>query len=150
MKDILEVDLSIGHTLFMRSAKAWETHSQNYYAAESMVTEVGRILFNKTLDFTWCHLTLTAQQLKDSLPFLTAHDLVITAQIILSYKDIIHTKVVDWLAWEDPFILNKKSEEYKKEKEQDIEETKKRLNYVLPIIELLFKEYKNSAFIKRT
>jgi hypothetical protein len=129
-------------TLFLRSEKAWSTHPKNYYAAESMVTEAGRILFDKVLDFTWCHLSLTAEQLSNVLPNLTARDLVITSQLIFSLKETIRTKSVDWLSWEDPFIFGKDQQEYKLERENDPAELEKRMNYVLPEIKYLFEEYR--------
>ncbi|MFH1561664.1 MAG: hypothetical protein ABID04_03760 [Patescibacteria group bacterium] len=130
-------------TLYLRSPKAWATHPKNYYAAESMVTEVGRILFGKVLDFTWCHLTLTSQQLKQVLPSLTAHDLVIISQLVLSLKDKLVTKEVDWLSWEDPFIFNKDPRQFKTERENDPKELEKRMNYVLPEINYLFETHRS-------
>ncbi len=129
-------------TLFLRSEKAWSTHPKNYHAAESMVTEAGRILFDKVLDFTWCHLSLTAEQLSKVLPSLTARDLVITSQLVFSLKEIIKTKSVDWLSWEDPFIFGKDPKQYKLERENDPAELEKRMGYVLPEIKYLFEEYR--------
>ncbi len=37
--------------LFQRSARAWLTHPQTYYAVESMATRVGEILLGRSLDF---------------------------------------------------------------------------------------------------
>lgn len=128
-------------TLFIRSEQAWSTHPRNYRAAESMVTEVGRILFNKVLDFTWCHLSLTAGQLNSALPSLTARDLVITSQLVLSLIDIIETKSVDWLSWEDPFIFDKDPLVFKMERENDSAELEKRMGYVIPEIKYLFAQF---------
>jgi hypothetical protein len=128
-------------TLFLRSQKAWSTHPKNYHAAESMVTEAGRILFGKILDFTWCHLSLLTKQLSKVLPSLTARDLVITSQLVFSLKENIRTKSVDWLSWEDPFIFGKDSQKYKLERENDPAELEKRMGYVLPEIKYLFEEY---------
>jgi hypothetical protein len=44
---------------------------------------------------------------------------------------------VDWLAWEDPFILQRDAAELKREREQSLDETNKRLKYVLPMLETL-------------
>jgi hypothetical protein len=142
-KDSFLSDMNQGSTptLFMRSETAWATHPTNYRAAESMVTEVGKVLFDKTLDFTWCHLTLTASQLSNILPSITARDLVIIAQIVFLLKDVIKTKSVDWLSWEDPFIFGKDSNQYKAERESDPAELEKRMFYVLPEIKYLFEEY---------
>jgi hypothetical protein len=129
-------------TLFLRSKKAWTTHPQNYYAAEAMVSRAGEIMFGRFLDFTWCHLALSAGRLKELLPKLTAKDLVITSQLIFELKDVVNTKEVDWLSWEDPFVLGKDAAEFKTERENDPKETEKRLNYVMPEISYLFEEYR--------
>ena len=147
LNDLKNVASENSPTLFLRSSKAWSTHPTNYYAAESMVTEAGKILFSKTLDFTYCHFSLTAEQLKQALPYLTAHDLVVTSQLIFYFKDQIKTKEVDWLAWEDPFIFGKDPRQYKLERENTPAELEKRMNYVLPEIKYLFEEYGKSKSI---
>jgi hypothetical protein len=129
-------------TLFLRSPKAWATHPKNYHMVESMVTEAGRILFGKTLDFTWCHLALTAKQLGDAIPSLNAHDLVVLSQLAFYFRDRTSTKEVDWLSWEDPFVFDKDPQQYKIEKESDPMELEKRMNYALPEIKYLFEEYR--------
>jgi len=129
-------------TVFTRSKKAWVTHPKNYYAAESMVTEVGKVLFDSPLDYTWCQLSLTAGLLSELMPKLVAHDLVVTSQLIFPLRNIIKTKEVDWLSWEDPFIFGKDPKQYKLEKENDPAETEKRMKYVLLEINFLFEEYK--------
>jgi hypothetical protein len=142
LDDVNKIQKGDNPVLFHRSAKAWTTHPQNYHAAEAMVTEVGKVLFGKVLDFTWCHLVITAGQLKESLPYLTAHDLVIQAQLVLNLKDIIKTQDVDWLSWEDPFIFEKDAAQFKAEREKDPAEIEKRMNYTLPEIRYLFEEYR--------
>lgn len=128
-------------TLFTRSALAWSTHPQTYYAAESMVSRVGEVLFGKSLDFAWCHITLSSAQLKQILPKLSAHDLVIFAQLVYQLKDILQAKDIDWLSWEDPFIFGKDPKDFKLECEQDSADIQKRFNYVLPMINYLFEQY---------
>jgi hypothetical protein len=59
------------------------------------------------------------------------------AEFTLAGKDVIKTKDVDWLAWEDPFIFDRDPQQLKVEKEKSVEETQKRLNYVIPILQLL-------------
>lgn len=129
-------------TLFARSEKAWSTHPTNYHAAESMITEVGKVLFGKTLDFAWCHFSLTANQLSNVLPSLTTKDFVMASQLVFSLKDKLHLKEVDWLSWEDPFIFGKDPHQYKLERENDPAELEKRMSYVLPEIKYLFEEYR--------
>ena len=139
-----DININSGNTpiLFMRSDKAWSTHPANYRAAELMVTEAGRILFGKTLDFTWCHLSLTAEQLSNILPSLTARDLVVTSQIIFSLRDELNIKEVDWLSWEDPFIFAKDPQQLKLERENDPAELERRMSYVLSEIKYLFEEFR--------
>lgn len=128
--------------LFIRSKKAWATHPRNYQAVESMVTEVGKVLFGKSLDFAWCHLAISVKQLKPILPELTAHDLVICAQLIMNLKNI-RTKPVDWLSWEDPFIFEKDPKTFKLERERDPKEFEKRMSYVLPEVSYLLSRFQS-------
>jgi hypothetical protein len=123
--------------LFQRSRAAWDTHPQNYREIEHIATRVGEMLFNKTLDFTWCHLAIQAQQLKEILPQVKRHDLVILAEIVLILKNKIQTKDVDWLAWEKPFVFSRDPDQLRKEGENSLQETRRRLKYVLPITQLL-------------
>lgn len=129
-------------TLFVRSPKAWATHPKNYYAVESMLNVAGKILFDRNLDYAWCHLVLTAGQLKLVLPKLTPHSPAFFTQLLLPLRNTVQTKKVDWLSWEDPYIFNKDPKIYKKERENDPKETEKRLAYVQPGIKLLFEEHK--------
>lgn len=137
LNDVSWAEKQNGPVLFQRSAQAWSTHPQNYYALESAPTRVGEILFEKTLDFTWCHLVIKANELRQILPKFQMHDLTILTEAVLFLKDKLLTKNVDWLAWEDPFIFNKDQKKYKKERENDPEENKKRLSYVIPAIYIL-------------
>ncbi len=123
--------------LFQRSQKAWQTHPQNYYGIESVATQVGEILFDKSLDFAWCHLAIQAHQLREILPHVRNHDLSILAEIVLLLKDKIKTQAVDWLTWEDPFIFSREPEQFKQELENSSQESYKRLKYILPVIQLL-------------
>lgn len=59
------------------------------------------------------------------------------AEIVLMLRDNIQTKDVDWLAWEDPFLYSCNPQQLKKEREQSIRETRKRLAYVIPMLQLL-------------
>jgi len=61
------------------------------------------------------------------------------AEMIYYLQDRIQTRDVDWLAWEDPFILSRDTRELKRERETSLNETYKRLSYVLPMIETLMK-----------
>jgi len=129
--------------IFQRSQYAWETHPQNYHMLEGTVTKIGRNLFGRELDYAWCHLVVQAKQLREIMPLVKTPDLSMVAEMIFYMQDKIQTRDVDWLAWEDPFIFNRDAAELKREREQSLPETNKRLNYVLPMIETLTRLSKN-------
>lgn len=123
--------------IFQRSQIAWETHPQNYRDLEGIVTTVGRNLFGRELDYAWCHIVVSALQLREIIPLVKNSDLSMVAEMIFYLQDDINTRDVDWLAWEDPFTLSRDPAELKRERENSHEETQKRLSYVLPMIETL-------------
>ncbi|MFN8486279.1 MAG: hypothetical protein U0350_01725 [Caldilineaceae bacterium] len=123
--------------IFQRSPAAWQTHPSNYYELEHIVTRTGELLLQQSLDFAWCHLALQAHQLQAVLPLIHRPDLSMMAELVLSLKDKIQTQAVDWLAWEDPFIYGRDAQQLKQEREQSIAETRKRLAYVIPMLQLL-------------
>jgi len=123
--------------IFQRSQIAWETHPQNYRELEGMVTRVGQYLFSRELDYAWCHIVVRAGQLGEIMPQVKNPDLSMVAEMIFYLQDKIRTREVDWLAWEDPFILSQDPTGLKRERENSPEETKKRLRYVLPMIDTL-------------
>jgi len=69
--------------------------------------------------------------------------LSMVAEMIFYMRDEIKTRDVDWLAWEDPFILHRDESELKLEREGSLNETNKRLGYVLPMLETLTRLSKN-------
>jgi hypothetical protein len=77
--------------------------------------------------------------LREMMPRVRNPDLSMVAEMIFYLHDEIQTRDVDWLAWEDPFILSRDPTELKRERENSLAETKKRLNYVLPMIDTLTK-----------
>ena len=123
--------------IFQRSESAWITHPQNYRELEGMVTTAGRHLFGRELDYAWCHLAVQAGHLREIIPLVRNPDLSMVAEMIFYLQNEIHTRDVDWLAWEDPFILHRDGAELKREREYDLQETRKRLSYVVPMIETL-------------
>jgi hypothetical protein len=129
--------------IFHRSERAWATHPKNYYELESFVTRVGQTLFDKTLDYGWCHFVIQAGQLKEIMPLVKKPDLSMVAEMILHVQEAVKTREVDWLAWEDPFILGRDAGELKRERENSLAETRKRLAYVLPMIDMLAKFARN-------
>jgi hypothetical protein len=123
--------------IFQRSPAAWATHPRNYHEIEAFVTSVGRLLFGRELDYAWCHLVLTAAQLGAILPRVRNHDLSMVAELVLQLQPDIRTRDVDWLAWEDPWILGTPAEALKRAREASPEETQKRLAYTLPMVAAL-------------
>lgn len=129
--------------IFQRSQYAWETHPQNYRQLEGIVTTVGKNLFGRELDYGWCHIVVQARQLREVMRLVKNPDLSMVAEMIYYMHDTIKTREVDWLAWEDPFILNRDADELKREREQSLDETNKRLSYILPMLETLTRFSKN-------
>lgn len=123
--------------IFERSQNAWDTHPQNYRQLEGIVTTVGQTLFGRELDYAWCHIALRAGQLREIMPLVRNPDLSVVAEMVFYLQVDIQTRPVDWLAWEDPFILERDPGQLKQEREDSLEETYKRLSYVLPMIETL-------------
>ena len=123
--------------IFQRSQNAWATHPQNYRDLEGMVTTVGRHLFGRDLDYAWCHIAVPSGQLREIMPLVKNPDLSMVAEMIYYLQPNIHTRDVDWLAWEDPFILSRDATELKRERETSQDEAKKRLKYVIPMIDTL-------------
>ena len=129
--------------IFQRSPAAWKTHPQNYRELEGIVTTVGQNLFGKELDYGWCHIVVHAGQLREIMPLVKNPDISMVAEMIFYLQDNIHTRAVDWLAWEDPFIFKRDAAELKSERENSLVETNKRLKYVLPMLETLTRLSKN-------
>jgi hypothetical protein len=123
--------------IFQRSQKAWETHPQNYRALEGTVTTVGRNLFGRDLDYAWCHIAVSAGELREIMPLVDNPGLSMVAEMIFHLQHHIKTRDVDWLAWEDPFILVRDAAELRQERENSLDETQKRLKYVIPMIDTL-------------
>ncbi|PKN91974.1 MAG: hypothetical protein CVU44_16920 [Chloroflexi bacterium HGW-Chloroflexi-6] len=123
--------------IFHRSARAWETHPQNYRQLEGFVSRLGETLFGKTLDYGWCHLVVQAGELRQVMEKVSHPEISMVAEMVLQMQHHIHTRDVDWLAWEDPFILNRDPAELKAERESSLAETQKRLSYCLPMTEIL-------------
>jgi hypothetical protein len=126
--------------LFQRSAHAWQTHPYNYREVEHMATQAGALLTGRSLDWTWCHLVIRAAQLDAALPSLAQQEISVLGELLLALlraRHEISTRDVDWLAWEDPFILGQPADELRQVREGSVSETRKRLAYVIPTLELL-------------
>jgi hypothetical protein len=141
--DIQLVSQQNSPVLFARSAYAWQTHPQNYFAIEQFATLAGQQLFGKALDFAWCHLALQSFQLQETLPSLTASDLSMMAELILCLADRVTVKEVDWLEWEDPFVLSRDASALKTERENSFAEAQKRLAYIIPTLQALLQHSHN-------
>jgi len=126
--------------LFQRSPAAWRTHPRNYRQIEAMATGVGELLTGRSLDWTWCHLVVRGAQLRAALPSLAQQEISVLGELLLVLLRAGHkvrTRDVDWLAWEDPFVLGRPADELRREREGSVAETRKRLGYVIPSLELL-------------
>jgi hypothetical protein len=137
LKDIQAVDRENAPILFSRSKAAWNTHPRNYREIEHFATRAGEFLFGKTLDFAWCHLAIQAGSLKEILLSIQNHDMSMLAEIVLPIRDKIMVKDVDWLEWEDPFLLSCDGLALKAERENSPLETHKRLAYIVPTLQTL-------------
>ena len=129
--------------IFHRSPLAWDTHPQNYRDIEGMVTTVGRHLFGMELDYAWCHMVASAGDLRRVISLTTHPGISMVAEIVYHLQENIHTKEVDWLAWEDPFIFGCDAAELKRERETSLAESQRRLAYAIPMIEFLTQQSKN-------
>lgn len=108
-----------------------------YARIEQFATTVGELLFGRRLDFTWCHLAITAAGLAKAIAQAGNHDLSVLAEMTLAIREEVRMRDVDWLEWEDPFLLDRPAQELKREREGSVEETEKRLAYVLPTVQTL-------------
>jgi hypothetical protein len=136
--DMLAAHYDESPLIFHRSEAAWATHPANYRAAEQMVTTAGQLLFGRTLDFAWCHLVIRADALGEIIPRTKRPDMSMVAEIVVqALGQRIRTKDVDWLAWEDPFLAGCDACRLKREREGSLQETRKRLAYVIPMLQLL-------------
>ena len=143
LADIDSLSINDLPLIFQRSQFAWDTHPQNYRELEGIVTTVGKNLFGRELDYAWCHIVVRAGQLREIISLVRNPDMSMIAEMIFYLQDNIQTRDVDWLAWEDPFILKRDAAELKRERENSPTETQKRLNYVSPMIETLTRLSKN-------
>jgi hypothetical protein len=135
--DILAVNAEKTPLLFQRSQAAWDTHPRNYAEMERFLSITGDLVLGKPLDFAWCHLAVTANHLRRILPLVKHHDSSMMVELLLLMLDELHTQDVDWLAWEDPFLSGQEAMQLKTSREASIPETRKRLGYILPMIQTI-------------
>ncbi len=100
-----------------------------------MVIRIGEMIFQRYLDFAWSHMVLPAEVLAEILPHIRSHDFGILIEMVLRLANRLETQEVDWLAWEDPFILGQDADSLRLERSQSREETIKRLRGSLPFFQ---------------
>jgi hypothetical protein len=130
--DFAWVNVQTQPVLFQRTPAAWATYPDNYRAIEGLVTRVGELLYNQTYDFGWSYLVLQTADLSSVLPQLNSRDFGVLIEILLLLRQRLITCPVDWLAWEDPFILGRDADELRAERSHSQTETVKRLRGLLP------------------
>ncbi len=123
--------------LFQRSEKAWATHPANYRELEGMVNRVGEMLLGKRFDFAWSHAVLRGHHLRELFNQLTGRDFIILIEMVLLLRERLLLKYVDWLAWEDPYILGVSAETLRQQRENSQTETEKRARGLLPFFNAL-------------
>ncbi len=135
--------LQPAHTplIFHRSEAAWVTHPATYSRLEQMVSQAGEMLLGKWLDFAWAHIAVQADRLSQALEQTHRDDWSFVAELVLRLEPGVQTMDVDWLAWEDPFILGVDADQLRQERENDPAETRFRMSYVVAMLELLSKEF---------
>ena len=124
--------------LFQRSEAAWQTFPENYRIIEHYAIDTGKMLFNQTYDFACSHFAMQSHLLASLLPHIHGHDFRILLEIILLVRDQLLTKNVDWLEWEDPFVLGRDPQELRQERDASPYETYRRLQYVVPFLQMLY------------
>jgi len=137
LADIQKASNENSPVLFQRTPAAWASYPKNYREIEHLAIQVAEFLFGKYIDIAWSHLVIRAGHLNTILPQLKSRDFGILAEILLLLKDVIGTKDVDWLLWEDPFIYSRNPDDLKTERDNSIEETQKRLQWLRPIMRVL-------------
>jgi hypothetical protein len=132
LDDLTWVNAQIRPVLFQRTSAAWATYPDNYREIEGLVARVGELLYNQTYDFGWSYLVLQAADLAWVLPQLNSRDFGVLIEVLLLLRPRLLTHQVDWLAWEDPFILGRDADELRAERSHSHPETVKRLRGLLP------------------
>jgi hypothetical protein len=123
--------------LYHRSQAAWATHPDTYRMLESTLTTVGETLLGRRLDFAWCYMAITAGRLRQLMPLITRSDMSMLAEMVLGLREELQVREVDWLAWEDPYLLGRDAAALKRERETSASDMRKRLGYVIPMLQVL-------------
>lgn len=131
--------------IYQRSESAWASHPAHYREIERMIQRAGELLFDRSLDYAWCQVAFTAHDLKEVLRNTQSTDMSLLAEMVLACRDRVKTKSVDWLSWEDPFILGRDGSQLKTERDGNRAETQKRLAYAVPMLERLLEAAKGGS-----
>lgn len=137
LEDVSDIEMTQTPLLYHRSAAAWATHPDKYRLMEGLVTAAGEALLGRSLDFAWCYMAITAERLGRLMPAVTRSDMSMLAEMVLGLRHELYVREVDWLAWEDPFLLGRDAAELKREREMSADEVRKRLGYVIPMLQVL-------------
>jgi hypothetical protein len=132
LDDLAWADAQNPPVLFQRTPAAWATYPDNYREIEGLVARVGELLYGQTYDIGWSYLVLQASDLAWVLPQLNSLDFGVLIEVLLLLRPRLLTRPVDWLAWEDPFILGREAGELRLERSRSQAETVKRLRGLLP------------------
>jgi hypothetical protein len=138
MSDMAQVAQEPRPVLFQRSPRAWDTHPRTYHAIEAMITRAGEVLFGSTLDYAWCHLAIRAGRLARLLQQVEGiPDYTFMTLMVMLLREEIITRDVDWLAWEDPFMLGRDPAELKATQEDNPADWEKLLGYAQAMVRVL-------------
>lgn len=136
-REITSLRLPDTPMVYERSEKAWQTHPANYRELEAMVVRAGELLDGRRLDYAWCHLVAESSLLQTALARTRERTWAFVSELVLNLGAGVHTKSVDWLAWEDAFILGVEEASLKRQRENDPQETRKRMAYVGQMLQFL-------------
>ncbi len=143
-KDVEWAEQEKRPVVFWRSKNAWRSHPRNYEAIEKMVTEAGRVLFGKRLDYFWCYLVVEKLRLEKILKIggLRENNWGFMVKTMIDLASEVVVKEVDWLEWEDPWVERVDRKTLLENREMSKEEDKKRLDYALAGLEIILDKYR--------
>ena len=122
---------------FQRSPAAWRTYPRHYRRIEALAMTAAEYVFGFPIDIAWSHLVVRAEVLGAHLPSLTRHDFGLLPEVVLRLRDTLSLRPVSWMVWEDPFIYGRAASALRAERDADPAETRKRLQWLAPMLEVL-------------
>lgn len=123
--------------LFQRSPVAWRTYPRHYRRLEGLAMTAAEHVFGFPIDIAWSHLVIRAEALGALLPGLMRHDFGLLAEMAWGLRASFTLRPVDWMVWEDPFIYGRPAAALRAERDADPAETRQRLQWLAPILEVL-------------